>query len=197
VSFAGAISQDGCPFCCEFTCWLTPTPTPFIDANGRQVFLQTTGTFLLVIEGAPGASRLAPATNVLPSDGDRGDLQVLVSEDTGNGSPAKCDQGPPPTPFGGVPGINPPVFGSGTDVTNAIQDMACRFNVMPTAQGQQCTQLINGDFGYLGTGSSQQFCYSVPLTGAFHTGDTIVAIQLRDVAGNIGPEKDIVVRVLQ
>ena len=33
------------------------------------------------------------------------------------------------------------------------------------------------------------------MTAEFQTGDTLVRIQLRDVAGNIGPNKEFVVRV--
>jgi hypothetical protein len=197
VSYAAAVSQDGCPFCCEFLCQQTPTPTPFIDENGREVFVRGSGTFLLVIEARRGASNLEPGTTLaLPFGDDRGDVQVLVSQDIGDGSPAKCDQGPPPTPFGGVPGIDPPLFGPDQDVTDAIQDMACRFTVQPIVAGSQCTRNRFGDFAYIGAGTRQQFCYQVPLTAAFHTGDTVVAMQLRDVAGHLGPKKEIVVRVL-
>jgi hypothetical protein len=201
VSYVGAIAQDGCPFCCEFACQLTPTPTPFIDENGREVFVHGIGQFLFVIEARRGTSNLNPGTNRFPDGDNRGDVQVLLSRPTGDpgdpggfGSAAVCDMGPPPTPFGGVPGIDPPDFGPGEAVTKAIQDMACRFSVQETSS-VACTKNSFGDFAYVGSGTRTQFCYQVPMTAEFQAGDTLVAIQLLDVAGNPGPVKELVVRV--
>ena len=201
MSYVGAISQDGCPFCCEFACQQTPTPTPFIDENGRQVFVHGVGQFLLVIEARRGTSNVNPGSNIFPSGSDRGDVQVLLSrpvgdpnDPTGFGSTAVCDMGPPPTPFGGVPGVDPPNFAPGDQITKAIQDLACRFSVQETS-AVACTRTNFGDFAYRGAGTRTQFCYQVPMTAAFQEGDTVVAIQLRDLSGNLGPIKEIVVRV--
>jgi hypothetical protein len=164
--------------------------------------LRDSGEFLLVVEGAQGASGRPPATNdLMPSGSDRGDLQVLVSQKIGDGSAVTCDMGPPPTPFGGVPGITdptqfgPPSFGSSAQVTAAIQDMECRFNLQLTGSQFACTRNSFGDYGYLGSGTQAQFCFQVPATAQFNTGDTVVAIQLKDSVGNLGPRKDIVIRV--
>jgi hypothetical protein len=196
VSYVGAINQNGCPFCCEFTCQQTPTPTPLFDPQGRPIFVRQTGTFLLVIEGRKGSSNLDPGTNIFPFGDDRGDVQVLFSRDIGDpGHPNLiCDKGPDPIPFGGVPGINPPDFVPGTNVTQAIQDMACRFSIQEDTS-VACTRNRFGAFAYLGSNSRKQFCYPVPQTTEFDIGDTIMAIQLRDVAGNLGPKTEIVVRV--
>ncbi|HSP95911.1 MAG TPA: hypothetical protein VL049_01525 [Candidatus Dormibacteraeota bacterium] len=201
VSYAAAIAQDGCPFCCEYSCMLTPTPTPYIDENGRQVFVNHIGQFLLVVEARRGTSNSNPGTNLFPSGSDRGDLQVLVSEPIGDpsdpvgfGSTRVCDIGPPPTPFGGVPGIDPPTFGADQSITDAIHDMQCRFSIQETT-AVACTRDNFGNFAYLGANTRTQFCYQVPMTAAFQRGRTIVAIQLRDLAGNLGPRKEIVVDV--
>jgi hypothetical protein len=135
----------------------------------------------------------------MPSGAERGDVQLLVSHSTGNGSATKCDMGPPPIPFGGVPGIDPPLFSPGQAITDAIQDMACRFTLQ-TESRFACTRTRSGDFGFVsctGANCATQFCYQVPLTGAFAVGDTEVALHLRDLAGNLGPKKEIVIRVLQ
>ncbi|MFN8642182.1 MAG: hypothetical protein U0802_11180 [Candidatus Binatia bacterium] len=181
---------------------LTPTPTPFIDDNGREVFVRNSGQFLLVVEARRGASGVNPGSNLLPFGDDRGDVQVLLSRPIGDvndpvgfGSAAVCDMGPPPTPFGGVPGVDPPQFAPGDQITAAIQDMACRFSVQETSM-VACTRGRFGDFAYLGSQTRTQFCYQVAMTAAFQPGDTVVAVQLRDLAGNIGPIKEIVVRVL-
>ena len=201
VSFAAPVDQNGCSFCCAFLCQLTPTPTPFIDDHGRQVFLRDSGEFLLVVEAAAGSSGRPPDTSdLMPSGNDRGDLQVIVSQNIGNGSAAICDMGPAPSPFGGVPGITdpsqfgPPTGGS-SQVTAAIQDMECRFNLQPSGGQFACTRNSFGDFGYLGSNTQAQFCFQVPATAQFQSGDTVVGIQLKDVSGNLGPRKDIVIRV--
>ena len=59
-----------------------------------------------------------------------------------------------------------------------------------------CTRTTFGDFNYIGTGTRKQFCYQVPASGMFQVGDTAVSIQLRDLAGNLGPKKELVIRVL-
>ena len=102
--------------------------------------------------------------------------------------------GPPPTPFGGVPGINPPNFDAGTTITNAIKDIECRFSIQASSD-VACTRNNFGDFAFRGAGTRTQFCFQVPMTAAFQAGDTLVRIQLRDVAGNIGPLKEFVVRI--
>jgi len=180
---------------------LTPTPTPHIDDQGRQVFTHGVGQFLFVVEGRRGTSNSNPGTNLFPAGSDRGDLQILLSQSTGDpsdpvgfGSTRVCDMGPPPTPFGGVPGIDPPNFDPGTTITNAIKDLECRFSIQETST-VACTRNNFGDFAYRGSGTRTQFCFQVPMTAAFQTGDTLVRIQLRDVAGNIGPLKEFVVRV--
>jgi hypothetical protein len=198
ISYFGAINQNGCPFCCEFVCQLTPTPTPLFDAQGRQIFIRHTGTFLLAVEGAKGSSNLDPGTNIFPFGDDRGDLQILFSRDIGDpgNNNRICDKGPPPLPFGGVPGINPPIFGPDPEVTEAIQDVACRFSVQENSE-VACTRSRFGAFSYLGgPPSRKQFCFQVSQTTVFEAGDTVVAVQLRDVAGNLGPKKEFIIRVL-
>jgi hypothetical protein len=164
------------------------------DAAGRQVFARGSSAGLLVVEGSRGPSNRDPGERLLVNGELRPDLQVLVGQDLGIGNPEPCDAGPPPTPFGGVPGFDPPSFGPGQDVTTALQDMACRFSLQRTT-GDACTRTSLGLFGFLGEGSRKQFCFPVPLAEGFNAGDTIVAVQLLDSAGNLGPKKEIVVRV--
>lgn len=113
---------------------------------------------------------------------------------SGFGSSEICDMGPEPTPFGGVPAVNPPDFGPGQMITDAIQDMQCRFSVQE-ASNVACTRNRFGDFAYLDPATRRQFCFQVPLSAQFQVGDTVMAIQLRDLAGNLGPKKEIVIRV--
>jgi hypothetical protein len=48
------VAADGCPFCCSFSCQMTPTPTPHLDPQGRQIFTRNESGFILVLEGGSG-----------------------------------------------------------------------------------------------------------------------------------------------
>jgi hypothetical protein len=166
--------------------------------------VHSVGQFLLVVEGQRGPSNQNPGTNLFPFGADRGDLQILLSRPTGDpqdpigfGSAAVCDMGPAPMPFGGVPGVNPPAFGGGQQITDAIQDLECRFTTNTlSAISNACTRNRFGDFSYISNGARTQYCYQVPMTGAFQEGDTEVSVQLRDGSGNLGPHREFVVRVV-
>jgi hypothetical protein len=164
------------------------------DEAGREIFVRHSGQVLLAIEGSRGPSNRDPGERLLVSGAVRPDVQVLFSENLGDGSPQICDLGPPPAPFGGVPGFDPPVFGPSENVTSALQDMACRLSVQRTSS-DACTRDRFGLFNFLGSGSRKQFCALIPLAAGFHLDDTIVAVQMVDTAGNLGPIKEIVVRV--
>lgn len=196
VSYLGIVNADGCAGCCEYSCYLTPTPTPMYDEAGRRVFLSASGMFLFVLEGAQGSSRRDPGTNLSAWGSNRGDVQVLFSRDLGDPGPRNliCDRGPPPEPVGGVPGIDPPDFRDGADVTGSIQDFECRLTVQESSQ-YACTRDAT-NFRYMNGNSRKQFCAQVSRSIRFAPGDTIVAARLRDTAGNLGPAKEIVVRVL-
>jgi hypothetical protein len=163
------------------------------------------GSLLFVVEGRSGPSGSLPGTNCggtcPPMGTERGDIRMLVGTDLGDGSPAVCDMGP--TVFGGVPGFDPPLLPLLSDpnkaITEAIQDVACRF--VPRDNGAlACTRDNFGNFSFISCqqncGAYRQYCFQVPLSAGFHVGDTEVELQLRDVVGNLGPPKEIVVRVL-
>src|SRR5262249_34119295 len=105
VLFLGVLARfDGCVFCCEPECATTPTPTPGFDEQGRRVYEMASGQFVIVVEGAAGASGFAPGRSLRPIAPDgRPDLQIESTRDLGKGSAQVCDTG-------GVPGINPPDF---------------------------------------------------------------------------------------
>jgi hypothetical protein len=118
----------------------------------------------------------------------------MFSQPLGDGSPFVCDTGPPPAPFGGIPGFNPPDFGPSQAVTSALQDFSCRLTVERTTS-DACTRDRFGVFNFLGQGSRKQYCVLIPLAAGFQFDDTIVAVQLVDTSGNLGPKKEIIVRV--
>lgn len=200
VSYLGMVRPDGCRIGC-FTgvCSCPISPTPITDERGREVFLaQGGGRGLLVVEGRPGASGLPVGSSLVPEeDGERPDLQILVSQSLGNGSLAVCDKGlPPPVGMGGgVPSVEPPDFGDGEMITNAMVDLACRFAVQPSRE-DACTLDERGNFDFLGDDTTIQFCDQLATVSAFPTGDTAVTVRLRDVAGNLGPPAQVVIRNL-
>jgi hypothetical protein len=201
VRFFGAINQDGCPFCCEFVCQATPTPTPEFDAQGRQIFRQNSGSLLLVAEAGLGPSNRHAGSEGVYSSGSvqaitnasgRPSVLAAANGNLGNGSPqVDCRT----IPLGGVPGragwLN---FPAGADVTTALIDMACRFE-LSASSAVACTRDRFGNFDFLGSGTTRQFCFQVPQIAAFPLGDTIVALEFLDTSGNPGPRKEIVIRV--
>jgi hypothetical protein len=135
-----------------------------------------------------------PGTNLFPADPSaRPDPQILSAMPLGNGSTTVCDTGPPPE-GGGVPGVDPPDFRSGQDVTDALRDLMCRFSVQSTSS-DACTFDRYGQFSFIAAATRRQFCFQVPQTVVFPAGDTVLAAQMRDTSGNLGPRKEIVIRV--
>lgn len=181
---------------------VTPTES---NPEGIPIFDRPTRFgFLIVIEGRSGASGLPLSSYGLSgneaSAPARADVQVMASRSLGNGSAAVCDVGPLPDLIGGVPGFSPPNFDPASEaVTDAINDFACRFD-LHTTPAQACTLDDLGNFAFAGeevTTTTRQFC-SVPAVGAelqFPSGETLLAVQLRDTGGNIGNRGQIIVRV--
>src|SRR5215470_7208756 len=202
VRFFGAVNQDGSPFCCEFTCRNTPTPGPEFDSQGRRVFLRDSGEFMLVAEAGVGTSGRPPGSegvfDVNGVDGisdpsGRPSLQMLSSRALGNGSTAiDCRT----LPLGGVAAMpNALNFPPGSDVTTALIDMACRFE-LETSSMSACTRDPYGNYAFIGgSRTSRQYCFQVPRIAEFPFGDTILALQFRDINGNLGPPQEIVIRV--
>ena len=201
--YFGVANTDGCSSCdvplCN--CLGTPSPTPEFDAQGRRIFEQASGRFLIVIEAKPGTSGAAVGTSLQPPQPlpdpltTLPDLQIESSQPLGNGSPAVCDKVGPASQQGGVPGFLIPDFVS-QDAIDALWDFACRF----TAQlpSSPCTLDANGNQSLVNrlANPTVQFCDLVAASSVFPNGDSVVTVQLRDVQQHIGPTAQIVVRVL-
>lgn len=175
-----------------------------VDETGRPLFQRILGqSFFLVFEGGPGESgrRLGARTfnhdaedpSVLP------DLQVLVADALGNGSAAVCDSSGPNA--GGVPATDPLVFEPIQSVSDAINDLGCRFDDgeggnFGRDREQACTMSNDGfGFGFVSPETSLQFCAFVAPAFALATGETLFAVRLRDVEGNVGPVEEMVLRI--
>lgn len=176
-------------------------PQSGTDPAGLPVFAHLTGVaFSLVVEGQPGISGKAVGTNAFRSDGmSFPDLEVEVSRQLGDGSPAVCDQSGPTA--GGVPAIDPPDFTSMQTNIDAVNDLACRFLNGAGLPGPRkrsddpCVLFPSGDSGFVSADSTIQYCGFVDRVLEFPHGDTVVTARLVDIDGNPGPPAQIVVRV--
>jgi hypothetical protein len=221
VSAFRPVLASGCPDCCEFSCRLTPTPEREFDEQGRPIYTLGSGRALIVVEGQLGPSAGQPGfegviidqingiVGTITHPSGRPSLQLLNKNKWGNGSSAVCDVGPVP-PAGGVPGFDPPYIDCAdllepelslclsrfAAVTNALKDVACRF-IFVNSVGNACTRNKFGDFSYLNpANTTRQYCFQVPVSAELPVGDNVMAAQLRDQQGNLGPKQEIVVRVL-
>jgi hypothetical protein len=173
-------------------------PTSFAG-DGTPIFERIAGFgFLIAIEAQPGAQGIPPGNRSLANNpADRPDIQLQVDRELGDGSTAVCDvvTMDPNTPAGGVPGISPPSYGPGQDITDAINDLGCRFDFRNSSS--PCT-LDEGGFSFVSPDSTAQFCTvgTIDVFWRFHVGDTRMTARWRDQSGVLGPARSIIVRVL-
>jgi hypothetical protein len=193
ISFFGIANPDG-----------SRTEASSVDDMGRDVFERPLGHgFSLVIEARPGANGLLPGEQTFEHEPGnvsvRPDLQVLVSRALGNGNAEVCDIGAPGGD--GIPGIDPPLFADTREVTDAISDLGCRFvDDEGRTMGRRSTQACTESSGVTGAGfvdptSTIQFCAAVDVSIGFSSGESAIAARVRDVAGNPGEVRQIVLRV--
>lgn len=175
VTFVGLATADGRV--------LVPVGTQ----AGLPVFQRPAGSgFLLVVEGRAGASRRPVGIATFQPDSGserRPDLQILTSRALGDGSPEVCS--------GGVPAVVPPDYRPERFVSDALNDLGCNFALATGA----CTVNTHGQPALVTSTSQIQFCATVARSWAFPPGDTLLTVRLRDVAGNLGPARQLVVRV--
>ena len=168
--------------------------------NGIPVYKPSFGfAFSIVIEAKPGPSR-ARVGNSTFVDGDAPDFQVQVTRPLGDGSSLVCDDMPPM--LGGVPAINPPSFDLSPSNIDRINDLACRFiDGAGNKVGRQCdvnTACVLGEDGLFGCASADatiQFCGFIGQALTFPSGDTTVTVRVRDVQGNFGAPRQLLIRV--
>jgi hypothetical protein len=154
----------------------------------------------LVVEAKPGPSRKNVALSTFDSDefdpSTRPDFEMIVSRPLGNGSTDVCDNMLPF--FGGVPASTS--FDETQPISNAVNDLGCRFvNGSGDTKGrtvaEACTMFEDGNFGFVGTGTTVQFCALVAEPFSFPVGDTVVTVRVRDITGAPSPPASFVVRV--
>lgn len=174
---------------------------PVDSQNGIAVYQQPAGLgtgFFIVAEAKPGSSGQSPGQSQFTSEpGARPAFQILVNRDLGFGdglgSAAVCDTTPPDD--GGVPGFDPPDFDPNSpEVTDALNDFGCRF---ANNTFDPCILGDDDNPTFANKASTVQFCTggTVSRTLEFPQGDTLLVVQWRDIAGNIGTPARIIVRV--
>ena len=169
-----------------------------VDSEGRPIFDRPVGNgFVIVVEAKPGSNGASVGTSAY-DEGGRPDLQVIVSRDLGDGSPAVCDNQEPN--FGGVPGVDPPSFADTPMITDALNDLGCRFvdgTGAPVGRPptEACVLFQDGEQRFVDPASTVQFCARVTKPMSFPVGDTVVSARVRDDSGMVGPELQIVIRV--
>ncbi|MFN8643626.1 MAG: hypothetical protein U0802_18945 [Candidatus Binatia bacterium] len=184
VSYFGLVSGDDQPLAAVGT-----------DGENRPVFAWPQGEgFGILVEGQPGTTRRRVGSGAYVAGGaSLPDLQMIVDRDLGDGSVAICDANPPDA--GGVPAAVPFAFDAPNAVA-AINDLGCRADdgngQAAAAQRSACTRL---DRSFLSFASTTRFCVPVDHAWAFPSGDTVVAVRLRDNSGAVGPAREIVVRI--
>jgi hypothetical protein len=191
VVFLVTENLQGCVGCCDPSCSKTPTPVPEYDSLGRRVFHTERGQVVIVIEGMAGDNGTNPGNALGPAPPDnRPDAQVQTTQRLGSGPPGPCN-----LPGTGVPAINPPSFDpADSNVTDALNDFACRFQVFSRAA--PCTYTdASGDAKFVSSNGTIQFCDFMAATASLHSGPSILTAALRDENGVLGPTAQIVVQV--
>lgn len=182
ITFFGAARADG-----------TTVEPQSVDKKGIPTYVSAVGSgFMLVVETKPGLSGFEPARRVfayVPGDPTtRPDLEIEATRNMGDGSLAVCDRSRPN--IGGIPGIDPPSFQETQRISDAINDLACRFETFIQSDSS-CTQNKNGDYSFVNKDSMTQFCMIVARAWAFPVGETLLSVRVRDSEGNPGPVKQI------
>jgi hypothetical protein len=180
ITYLGAARADG-----------TPAQPESVDKNGVPTYLTRSGSgFILVIEAKPGLAGFEVGRRVFvyvpDNPAERSDLEIISDRDLGNGSPAVCDRMKPN--IGGVPAVKPSTFDFTQKVSDAINDFACRFETFNESDFS-CTMTPNGDYKFVGTGTTEQYCLLVAKAYGFPEGITTLSVRLRDTNGNPGPVK--------
>lgn len=173
------------------------------DAAGRPIFVRPHGSgFVLVVEArrTNNTERVGNQTfnHAEGSATQRPDLQILASRPLGDGSAAVCDNEEPS--FGGIPAVDPPDFGEALAVADALNDFGCRFldgagDMSGRTRNEACALRLDGEYDFVDSRSETEFCALISAPFAFPTGDTLLTVRVRSVAGLLGPPAQIVVHV--
>ena len=155
--------------------------------------------FSIIVEAKPGASGVRVGNSAF-TDGGAPDLQIQVTRPLGDASLLVCDDAPPI--LGGVPAINPPTFSDDPGILDRLNDFSCRFvDGQNEKVGRSCGEItacvlgIDGNFDCVADDTTVQFCGFIGQNLTFPAGDTLVTARVRDLQGNLGPPRQLLIRV--
>jgi hypothetical protein len=192
-----------------------PVITFFGVTNGNDILVPQMGTaedgtpiyeraphgFSLVVEARPGGTgaKLGNSTYnwSLANPTSLPDLQIEASNDLGNPTAAVCDE--TGATAGGVPAVTP--FDFSVAEAAAINDLSCRFkdgSGAPAGRGNDyaCTRFPPTDQShFVDPNSTIQYCGVVTDVLSFPSGDTVVAVRVRDVDSNLSAISKIIIHV--
>ncbi len=203
----------------------TPSPTPppgpritffgIADADGKLT--DPTGTtaegipfydrplgfgFIIVVESRRGGDNSKPGDstyNYSPFDpAVRPDLQIIASKPLGtNPTTVVCDNTLPN--YGGVPAVDPVDFSVTQPISDALNDLGCRFvngtgEMKGRSSAEACVLKSDGQLSFVVQQSEVQFCATVPKLLAFPQGDTLLTVRVANIAGITGEVKQIILR---
>lgn len=180
VTFFGAARADG----------MAAQPTS-VSKDGVPTYTSSVGSgFILVVEAKPGLGNREVGRRTYAHVEDdptvRGDLEIISSHSLGNGSPAVCDRHRPE--IGGIPGIQPLSFDETQKISDAINDLACRFETF-TESDFSCTMNEQETYSFVDPETTTQFCLIIARAYGFPEGTTELQVRMRDIDGNPGPVK--------
>jgi len=180
-----------------------PAPPTEYDDFGRAMYKIAAGSgFYMVVEASPGRNGVRVGFDAFDYDPTDPrvlpDLQVLFSQQLGNGSLLVCDT--EAGMQGGVPAAVPFEFVEVTSVSDAINDFGCRVNdgsgnPQGVGENDACTQFTDGSFHFVEPDTTLQFCAPIAAAWTFTRGVTVVKARVRDAGGVVGAEREIVVQV--
>lgn len=189
ITHFGLASADDVP--------LEPDET---DEQGRLVFVRPFGQgFTLILEGRSGTTRRPVDGNTFSAGGLPPALQILASNQLGDGDPTVCeDDGR----RGGIPAVPDLEFALDDQSTvEAMNDLGCRAYDRMASTARPCTRspLANGrsdsPFALVARESEIQFCIPIAKAWALANGETVFAARVRDVEMRYSDVMEIVVRV--
>ncbi len=180
VTYFGAARADG-----------LPVEPKSVDRQGVPTYESAVGSgFMLVIEAKPGLGSFEVGRRVFVHVPDnpaaRPDIEIIANRPLGDGSAAVCDRRPPN--MGGVPAVSPARFDETQAISDAMNDLACRFETFNESE-MSCTVDKLGNYKFVDGATTNQFCVIVARSFAFAEGTTEVSVRLKDVEGNPGPVK--------
>jgi hypothetical protein len=168
--------------------------------DGTPIYERPTYGFSLVVEARPGGTGAALGSRTfnwsLANPTSLPDLQVEASNNLGDGSATVCDDSGKTA--GGVPAVTP--FDFSAAQAAAINDLSCRFKDGSGApagrEKDACTLFLPAEiYHFVDPSSTIQYCGYITDAVSFPGGDTVVAVRVRDVAGNLSAVSKLIIHV--